>query len=344
MKIKTFIILTFLFLSTISINADRQDIKYPNNIVSESMKKKLEELRIDEIYKGHGGLNNYYARFINNTGTINHPLLLITGAEDPTPIWYRTVAKAIEHGFKNIYIIEIRGQGLSQRVTNNSRKLIHINNFQNYYKDFILALKHINRHETLNTSVYVISHSTGSMVLLNSLAKINKAIPTFKIKAMSFWAPLIRLHLSSMLDNTVVPKIVSKLENLYQYCCGLFVYKKYKRNSFNKNKLTGSLSRYNSYQDLMYNYGHGSTGLSLAWAIGVIKELHHLQRGDINTIKIPTLNLQAELDKIVNNDYEFKNNNIETYVIKGSKHSFNLESDPIFDDVIKRTFNFILNH
>ena len=339
-----YITLIIYSLITVSTFAEKQEILYPAELISKSLSQQIDLYRTDETYTGQGGLKNYYARFIVPTGTITTPLLLITGAEDPTPLWYRTVGKAIEQGFKNIYIIEIRGQGLSERVAGNDKKLIHVNDFQNYYKDFISALKHINRYKTLNAPVYVISHSTGSMVLLNSLEKAKKEIPEFKINAMSFWAPLIRVHLSKLLDNTMAPKLVSSIEKMYRSCCGPFVYKKFKRSSFEKNKLTGNISKFNIYQDLMYKHSHGSTGFSLAWVIGVLSELRYLRSGVIKTHSIPTLNLKAEFDRVVNNDYKFSNKNLETHTIKGSKHSFNLESDLIYNNVIKKTFGFLLSH
>lgn len=328
-------------LSTFSALALEQKIIYPNSFLTKALQEKIEQHRTDEFYNGRGGLKNYYARFTIPTGTIETPLILITGAEDPTPIWYRTVGKAMKHGFKYIYIIEIRGQGLSQRVSGNKQKLIHINDFNNYYLDFISAIKHIYQFNNVHNEAYVISHSTGSMVLLKSLEKLKLIVPGFNIKAMSLWAPLIRVNVSKMLDNNFIINFINKIESLYRYCCGLFIYKKYNKSDFASNKLTNNLNRFNSYQDLMYNYGHGSKGVSLFWVTGLLKEL---RQNGILKADIPTLNLKAEHDQIVSNHYSIQNPLLKSYIIKGSKHSFNLESDTIFNEVISKTFNFLLKY
>ena len=97
----------------------------------------------DRFYQGVGGTHNYYAAIENPSGSIETPLIVVTGAEDPVPAWFRLAHHASTLGYRRIYIIEIRGQGQSQRVPGNTKRALHVRSFENYYRDFVSAIKEL---------------------------------------------------------------------------------------------------------------------------------------------------------------------------------------------------------
>ncbi len=322
--------------------ADETNSDFVQKLWPPSESSLIQKYMLNRFYEGEAGLNNYYAKFHKPDNCINSPLIIITGADDPVPAWFDTALNAMKLGFKSIYIIEIRGQGQSQRVAGNEAKLLHVEKFDNYKLDLISALRSIEDLDGFLDPVYVISHSTGSLVLANAFKDIKRQLPSLKIKSMSFWAPLIKMNLQPWVSNPFVHSAISTFEKIYSSCCGLFVAQKIPNVPFSENKLTSDEGKYKRLQKLKKSYGLGSTGVSLRWAVDALTETQLVQSDQMKSLKIPILIMKSEKDFIVSNEYNFDSANVKVETIPLAFHSIHIEKDEIFDKVFKITFDFFL--
>ncbi len=341
---KVSLILAFVIFNFSTSDAVSQSQDYIKALWSTEQATTILQTKTDVYYTGQEGTKNYYAHFDFPENQKGATLLIITGLEDPVPLWFDTVLKAKEYGFKNVYIVELRGQGQSQRIPSNKEQLIHIESFENYYLDLVSALKDINSKTGFAKTVHTISHSTGSLVLGNSLKLIKTKLPKLRFGAFAFWTPLVSLKLSPLINNAFVRPIISIVEKLYRTCCGIMVAKKYFPQAFEENRLTTSPDKFKTYESLCYEYKLGSSGVSIRWVLESIKASQEFKNLHLNQIDIPTLILKAEDDLIVKNNFSYQNKNISTYTINGAKHALNIEQDHLFNDVLKKTFAFFQMH
>lgn len=301
----------------------------------------LIEAKVDKYYEGVDKTKNYYAEFRFQEVQSDKVLIFVTGMSDPIPLWFDTVLKARDAGYKYVYVIELRGQGQSEKVPDNVQRLIHVESFDDYYQDLVTALKAINKENILLKPTYIISHSTGSVVLGNALERVSKEIPNLKIRAMSYWSPLFRVNVGWYLNNPVVKPALSLITKGYRLCCGILTAKKYGRGKFETNKLTTDKNNYELSEEIRYTYALGSNGVSLRWAIEAINATEYFRENYLNKIKIPTLLVKAEKDKIVSNHYVYENDAIKEWTVPKAEHGLHIEVDNIFNEVTTKTFNFL---
>ncbi|MCJ8277487.1 MAG: alpha/beta hydrolase, partial [Bdellovibrionales bacterium] len=256
----------FLLVSFQAYGEDQSQV-FINELWSKDQSKTLLAAKTDHTYIGQQATQNFYNKFSFPNNSIIEPIIIITGLEDPIPDWYDTVLALAQKGFQSIYVIELRGQGQSQRVLDDERRLIHVNDFNNYYLDLVAAFKHIQQNNKIETPIYIISHSTGSLVLTNSWEKLKTTLPELKVKAMAYWAPLIVLNVSPLLNNFIVKPILSGIEYLYSLCCGTLVGRQYPRGNFETNRITKDPKKFKMSETIKHDYKLGSSGVTLRWGI-----------------------------------------------------------------------------
>ena len=309
--------------------------------------KKLQALKdsfTEHFYKAQGYIENHYVRFSFPENSRTNPLIIVTGAEDPVPLWFNTALEFQSHGFRDIYIVDIRGQGQSDRVPGNTTNALHLDDFNNYYLDLVAALKDIDSQRPLHEPAVILSHSTGSLVVGMSLEKIKASLPDMKIAAMAFWTPLFKLPVSPLLDNAVVRPLVSGFEKLYRKCCGLLLAKKYEKGNFEGNNLTSDRVQFDFLQKLKYDHQLGSSGASLRWALNALEETKKLRSGPLKTLKIPTMVFFAETERVVDNNVKIDNSVIMTETISRTRHALHQESPDIRIQLVDQTMAFFLQH
>jgi len=330
-------ILIILVLSHSLLAFDSENIR---EFWNEKDSKDLIDNKQDIYYQGHQGTKNYYAHFYFVKGEIEAPLFLITGLEDPVPMWFDTVLLAKKKGFRNIFIIELRGQGQSERVPGNTKKLIHVEKFHDYNIDLINAFKHISKNSQLRFDLsYFIAHSTGALIFTKTYSSIKKVIPSIFIKGASLWTPLYAVELNPLLNNTLVKPIVSLFNKVYRKYGGVFCAKSYKVKGFKDNMLTTDRDKFKRSQDIKLKYGLGSSGVSLHWVLELVESLKSIEN-NINDISFPTIMFKVDNDRIVSNDYQFSSDYIEIVNIKDSRHALNIERDSILIQVWEKTLSF----
>lgn len=304
----------------------------------------LKQSFTEHFYTGTGGTRNHYVRFSFPENSRANPLVIVTGAEDPVPLWFSTALEFRSHGFKDIYIVDIRGQGQSDRVPGNSENALHVNDFNNYYLDFIAALKDIDTQSPFQEPVVILSHSTGSLVVGMSLPKIKKQLPQLKIAALAFWSPLLKLPVSPILDNALVRPLASGFERLYRLCCGLVLAKTYQKGEFKDNNLTSDPAQFEFLQKLKYDHQLGSSGVSLRWALNALEETQKLRAGPLMSLKTPTVIFFAENENVVDNYVRINNSSIMVETISKTRHALHLESPDIRVQLVDQTMAFFLQN
>lgn len=304
-----------------------------------STQELVRDHKTDHTYVGKGGTKNFYSKFSVSTGTFENPLIIITGLEDPIPLWFEVVEKMLRKGFKTVYIVDLRGQGQSQRVLDDG-KLLYVERFDDYTHDIIAFFDHIKSEIT--NSPYILSHSTGSTVITNSLAQIKSQFPKMIPIKMSFWAPLVKLNISSFLNNSIMRSVLGAIDLIaLTFNCPIKV-KSYGLEKFEDTKLTTSPERHKLIQAVKHEGGLVSDGLTLHWVLQGVKGAKHFREQSFKDITMPTLVLKAEKEAIVINDYELNNNKISTVTINGAKHALHSEKDIYLNESVNKTFDFFL--
>ncbi len=298
---------------------------------------------MDHYYSGVGDTRNYYTEINNPKNKIANPLIIITGLEDITENWWPTAQQALAFGFQRIYIVEIRGQGRSQRVPGNSNTSAHIRYFTNYTQDILLALKEIDKTSGRpEKPPFVIAHSTGTLVYTASLPKIRRHLPAWEPEKISLWTPLVRPKISPLVNNSVVKPLLRVFESLASTLGLTLLGKRFYPRPFSENKLTSDPEKHKWSEGLRYSQKLNSSGVSLRWALEVFSAADQMRTDNYKVLSQPVLIFKAENDQVVRNDWKIDHPLVEVVEIKSAQHGLHIEKDSIFQEVINRTFQFFL--
>ncbi len=295
-------------------------------------------------YEGFAGLKNYYAKLENLDNPIETPLILVTGLEDITENWWDTAKAAFDKGFRHVYIIELRGQGRSERVEGNSNQSIHINDFDSYVEDIIRAHRAIEKdYGVPNDSPFLIAHSTGTLVYTASLSRIRAEIPQWEPSKLSYWAPLVQPKVSPLLNNPVVKPLLKGVSMLGQRMGRTVLGRRFSPLSFEENKVTTDPNRFEWSEKIRLAENQNSSGVSLLWALETFPVADALLANDYQPIVQPCLVLKAGNDLVVDNEWHIENDHFVFEMIPEAKHALHLERPEIFDSVVESTFQFFMN-
>ncbi len=297
----------------------------------------------DHYYSGVDGTRNYYTEINKTENPITHPLVIITGLEDITENWWPTAQQALTSGFQRIFIIEIRGQGRSQRVPGNSNASAHIQYFTNYTQDILLALKDIDKKAgPPQKPPFVIAHSTGTLVYTASLPKIRRYLPAWEPEKISLWTPLVKPKISPMVNNSVVRPVLRVFEWLASSLGLTLLGKRFYPRPFSENKLTSDPEKHKWSEGLRYSQKLNSSGVSLRWALEVFAAADQMRTDNYSVLSQPVLVFKAKKDQVVRNDWTIDHPLVEVVEIDNAQHGLHIEKDSIFKKVINRTFQFFL--
>ena len=331
---------TLIILFNTSFSLASQKAFLPQQDWPEHTLQFQKKFQQDKYYSGVNGTKNYYSYFNKPSNSIKAPLIIITGVEDFPLFWLPTAEKAIAYGFKHVFVVELRGQGFSQRVPGNNIRAIHVNSFKNYSLDLLTFFKILSQDFKFSEAPYVLSHSTGSTVMTNSLEELRLQFPQLFPQKMSFWTPLIKLPVSPFLDNFIMRNLLSAVHSIAFAFKILITIKNYSPETFKENHLTTSQTKFKIMQNYKFNHTVGSSGISLKWVLEALKGTKKLRTMTFKNISMPTLIFTAEKDQVVDNNWTLDNKNISHEIIPHAKHALNLERDEIFNPITNKTLNF----
>jgi lysophospholipase len=254
---------------------------------------------------------------------------------------YQELAYELTRQGYQVLMFDHRGQGLSERLTDNPHKG-HIEDFQQYVDDMHQLISRVVLAEPAQQPLYLLGHSMGGAI---STLYLEQHPQTFKKAALS--APMHGINGKLFYDEADACRLATIVSAFSTEGYAGFADKAYSAGPFDGNELTGSEARYQWMQDLYQQKPQlqlgGATWGWLDQACAVLPQMQ--QQAD--KIKIPVLLMQAELDSIVSEAAQqqfctaLANNPASGCVgglqqIKGAKHELLFEQDDIRQQVLDK--------
>lgn len=256
----------------------------------------------------------------------NKVIVVVNGRLESTWKYQELFYDLFQQGY-DIYSFDHRGQGLSERLTDD-REIGHVNEFNDYVCDLSeLVIKFDLHHYSQR---YLLAHSMGGTIATRYL-QTHTAHP---FDALALSAPMFGICMPWQLRPIAMPlsKMLTYAYPTPRYAPG---YGPYHVKPFAINPLTHSEARYQWFRNLYTQKPElklGGPSPRWVWQ-GLIAAKLCLQ--NIHTLTLPTLLLQAESDKIVDNAAQTRfmtqlartSPNSTMQIIDGARHELLFESD-----------------
>ena len=317
---------------------------------SNEIKNLWSQGKFDHFY----GVNNTRINYVaiikepaKNEANIRQCLVIVPGRSEGYLKYQELTFDLYQQGY-DIFIIDHRGQGISQRLLTNPHKG-YVKYFDDYSEDLQLFMEQVvNQH--CSEKPYLLAHSMGGLIAARYLQQHSKSI-----KAAVFSSPMIAIH-SGGIPQWLGKALIYGTEQLNQwlsdepwYFLGQGDVKKdaYDAKSFNNNPLMQSQLRYQQFTQLYQSTAEiqlgGVTVHWLAQALAAEKKVFE----NLEQLTTPTMVLQAGSDRIVDNEAQNKfctqlNKlhpsscpNGKAIVIKNARHELLFESDQYRDQALK---------
>jgi lysophospholipase len=310
------------------------------------------ELKLDTLEQRHFWQQVKQSRFCSHDGiniayaTIQHPnnqrAIVISNGRVESYIKYQELMFDLyQQGF-NVYALDHRGQGLSDRLTHDSHQG-YVDKFTDYTTDLAQFIDQIVLQQQHN-ELFLVAHSMGCTIASDYLHKYPQ---TFT--AAVFSAPMfgIRLPFIQTIVRWLAQKLdINRIEAGKVHSTFVLGGTHYQPDSFKRNQLTHSPYRYQRYTDIFDANAEVQLGSPTnRW---LLEAMSAAQRS-INYAKhsqTPILILQAEKDGIVCN--KSQNQTLSTHchkvVIEGAYHEVFIESDTIRNIALSYTIDFMAQH
>ncbi|WP_114327671.1 alpha/beta fold hydrolase [Candidatus Colwellia aromaticivorans] len=281
--------------------------KADNNIFT--TEHQLSSRYVDEIahfwqqgnFSHFSGIDNVrinYATFINTTGIMPSKCLVISSGRSESYLKYKELSFDLFNNGYSIFLIDHRGQGLSEHLLANVHKG-HIDNFQYYVDDLTSFIENIVTPHCQGSKPYLLAHSMGAAIG----ARYLQDFPN-KIQAAVLSSPMFGFNSGSVPEFIAESalKISAQLNQWFDDTPWYFPgHKDFSHNAFSDNILMHSPIRYQIFSQL-YNTTPEIQlgGVTVYWLTESQKALDKIFN-NIDKITAPTLVLQAGQDKIIKN-------------------------------------------
>lgn len=286
-----------------------------------------------------------YAYFIHNKEADS--LVIVSGRSEGYLKYQEMAYDFYNKGF-NVFLIDHRGQGLSQRLLDNHYKG-YVAHFDDYAKDLANFINKIVEPLSDNKPL-ILAHSMGGAISIRLMQLYPKMI-----KASVLSSPMIAINsggipisIAKCIIN-IGNKINALVSNKKWYFLGQ---KGYQAKPFENNPLTYSNNRYKNFIELYEHYKKlqlgGVTFHWLAQALYVNKAIFK----EINKLETPIMVLQASEDTIVDNSEQNRFCqaashvciNAQPLVVEAAKHEIFFEKDEARSFALSHAFNWLKQH
>jgi lysophospholipase len=301
-------------------------------------------------YEGAKSIEIHYAHFTHKDPT--SPTLVVVPGRSESYLKYQELALDLYAQGYSIFIIDHRGQGLSDRLLANPNKG-YVDDFQNYVDDLHNFIKKIVVKQS-TTKPYILAHSMGGAIAIRLMQDFPELI-----KAAVVSSPMLGFNSGLLPQGLAKLMISSKLRfnRLFSKTPWYFWGQKdYRQTDFSKNKLSHSLPRYQLFNRLYeQNKKIQLGGVTTHWLAESIKAQKEIFE-KINLLKTPILLLQAGKDCIVSqeaqNDFCHKLNEIQPKTcpnalpirVDGAYHELFFEADEYRHIALKQTLAWFTLH
>lgn len=288
-------------------------------------------------FKGKDNIRINYATF--QTPRHQRNLVIVPGRVEGY-LKYKELAFDLFNQGYNIFILDHRGQGISQRLLKNTNKG-YVKSFDDYAQDLNTFITDIVDQTpialTQGVKPYLLSHSMGGAISLRLME-----LSPHLIQACVLSAPMIDINKGALPD-WFAKVIVGSGNTLNQWFDDepwyFFSQSDYKVKPFSENDLTHSPIRYQRFIDEYQSNKYIQLGgVTFQWLNEALKAKEQIFK-QADKLSTPLLLIQASKDTVVSNQVqqEFwqllnKKNptlypNTQFVVIKGAKHELFFESD-----------------
>ena len=291
-----------------------------------------------------------YAQFLHDNEK-QESIVVIPGRSE-TYLKYQELSYDLYQRGYNIFLLDHRGQGLSERLLTNPNKgyVTHFSDYENDLSFFIDNIVGTNCHN----KPYLLAHSMGGVISTRYMQRFPN-----KIKAAVLSSPMIGF--SSGPIPTFLAKGLIKFSNALNHRFSnepwyFLGQGNYKTQSFNQNKLTHSRIRYQNFIDLYKKTTNIQLGgVTINWLHQGIKAQNKIFL-QLDQLTTPILVLQAEKDTVIDNQaqnafcqqlHQLQPQSCpkgKPKVINGAYHELFIESDGMRALVLEEVFSWFERH
>jgi lysophospholipase len=293
-----------------------------------------------------------YATFIHDEPTPTKCLVISSGRSESYLKYKELSFDLFNHGY-SVFLIDHRGQGLSQRLLTDPHKG-HVEKFQHYVDDLASFIDKVVTPHCQGNKPNLLAHSMGGAIA----ARYLQDFPD-KIQASVLSSPMLGLNsgnIPEFIAKSVV-KVTAQFNQWFDETPWYFLgHKGFTQHPFSDNVLMHSPIRYQYFTQL-YN----STpkiqlgGVTIQWLTESLKALKKLFN-NIDKITVPTLVLQASKDTVIknqaHNDFCQKLHqlhpqscpNAKPLVIDGAYHELFFESDAYREQALQAVIQWFDKH
>lgn len=246
-------------------------------------------------FSGLNGLKIQYAYFFNK---LTSPSIVVSSGRCESYLKYQETLYELSQRGYNVFILDHRGQGLSDRLLPNLEKG-YVKHFDDYAHDLYQFITTVVLPITKNRLPYILAHSMGGAITIRTLQLYPRVI-----ERAALLSPMIAINTGGV-PKALTSQIVTLGRNINQiftkqpwYFLGQ---SNYQAKGFQNNPLSHSQKRYQKFIDL-YNK-HPTIqlgGVTFHWLYQALQAEKNIFL-DLNKIKTPLCVLQASDDSIVDN-------------------------------------------
>ncbi|NMP30523.1 alpha/beta fold hydrolase [Thalassotalea sp. M1531] len=245
-------------------------------------------------FKGMDDINIHFAQFVSEER--KQCIVLVPGRSEGYLKYQEFAFDLTNQGF-NLFIIDHRGQGLSDRMLSDKHKG-YVASFDHYSDDLHQFIETIVKPQC-EKQLYLLAHSMGGAISARYLQRY--ASP---VKAAVLASPMIAIN-SGGLPDWLAEFIIHTGNTLSQWLANEPWYflgqGSYQHTAFGENQLMHSKLRYQLFTELYQQHPELQLGgVTFHWLEQAIKANKDLF-SDIEKLKTPTLVIQAGSDTIVDN-------------------------------------------
>lgn len=297
------------------------------------------------VFHSFNGVNNKQVSTVSLLAG-NSNVIVISQGRNESVLKYKELAFELSQQGYDLYLIDHRGQGFSERLGGDSDRG-HVENFQNYVDDFNTYISSLEL-ESRYQHRYLLSHSMGGTI--NALY-----LEQFKhpFQASAFFSPMFLINLNGL------PNIIAKIitYSSAQICdwftskaCYVFAGGPYQNKKFIGNELTSSETRFHLAQASFINSPETQLGdPTMRWVATSISATEQAIE-EAGKITIPLLIIEAGADNVVSRKGQkqfYKNvtkcKSSQFLTISDAKHEILTESDRYRMPALTATLNFFIN-
>ena len=292
------------------------------------------------------------ATFRHNNERPSSNCLIIVSGRTETYLKYKELIFDLYHQDYDIFIMDHRGQGLSERALENTNKG-YVEKFQYYVDDLDYFINHF-VSPSCNTKPFMLAHSMGGAIAATYLEQN----PT-TIQAAVLASPMLAI------DSSGVPHFIAKaLIAIIHFFEQLFIdgswyffgEHDFEEESFSSNQLMHSNARYTVFSELYINNPELQLGgVTYQWTYESLNAIDKIF-SNLDKLKTPLIVLKAMQDTIIDTQGQdafcqqlhqlnpASCPNAQPEVFEGAYHELFFESDDTRNKAINTTLNWFKQH